>query len=326
MLRPLACLALALLLLASAAPPAPAEATTTHPRVVLLELHTAAWCPGCAVADAAVERLQREQGDALAVVAYHPGFWVGDGAPDPRRDDWSSNDPFGTPDVDAYQRNATDELVFPTVVVNGVDVREGPATVERDGRSGVDATMAIYREMVAAQRGDSPVALSLAPPEMDNATVNLTATVTTTPGAANLTLRLVLFESSVWWWGWNGDGTPASSTNDVRLHHFTARALTPAAAVAGNGSFTHAVTLPRDARWNPAHLGAAAFVRDNDTGAVAQAAAQYPDAGGADDAPAAGALAATGGLVLAAVWQRRWSGGGARAALAAGRERRDRHG
>ncbi len=316
MLRPLACLALALLLLASAAPPAPAEATTTHPRVVLLELHTAVWCPGCAVAGAAVERLQREQGDALAVVAYHPGFWVGDGTPDPRRDDWSVDDPFGTPDVDAYQRNTTDELVFPTVMVNGADAREGPATVERDGRSGVDATTAIYREMVAAQRGDSPVALALAPPEVGNATVNLTATVTPPPGAANLTLRLVLFESSVWWWGWNGDGTPASSTNDVRLHHFTARALTPAIAVAGNGTSTHTVTLPRDARWNPTHLGAAAFVRDNDTDAVVQAAVQYPDeGGGADDAPAAGALTAAGGLVLAAVWRRRRSGGEADGAV-----------
>jgi len=319
MLRSPACLALALallLLLASAAPPVPAEAAATHPRVVLLELHTAVWCPGCAVADAAVERLHREHGDALAVVAYHPGFWVGDGAPDPRRDDWSVDDPLGTPEVDAYQRNATDELVFPTVVVNGVDARVGPATVERNGRTegDVDATAALYREMVAVQRGDSPVGLALAPVEVGNATVNLTATVTPPPGAANLTLRLVLFESSVWWWGWNGDGTPEGSTNGVRLHHFTARALTPPMAIAGNdtsSTTTHAVTLPRDARWDPAHLGAAAFVRDNATGAVVQAAAQYPDAGGGtDDAPPAGALAAAGGLVLAAVWRRRWSGGG----------------
>lgn len=92
---------------------------TTNGSVPLLELFTATWCPPCAPADHAVDRLLREDSAAraavnqslapqLAVLAYHP-------VPDP-----GAEDPFGIPAGMTRMERKYEAFWFPSMYVNGV--------------------------------------------------------------------------------------------------------------------------------------------------------------------------------------------------------------
>lgn len=123
------------------ADPAP---RTTSERVPLLEVFTATWCPPCAPADRALERLLDEMSPGLSkgaagndtnatdddridlsVLAFHP-------FPDPE-----GEDPYGIPEGHARMRTKYDAFWFPTVWIDG-HLEDGPTTRSVEVAAGME--------------------------------------------------------------------------------------------------------------------------------------------------------------------------------------------
>lgn len=138
------------------------EPRRTEDRVPLLEVFTATWCPPCAPADRALERIMDDMspglakgpgengstdGDRidLALLAYHP-------FPDPE-----GLDPFGIPEGHARMRAKYDAFWFPTVLVDG-HLEDGPTTRSIDVQAGIEEVHhQSYRGLIEQARAVPPV-------------------------------------------------------------------------------------------------------------------------------------------------------------------------
>jgi len=244
-------------------------------QVALLELFTAVWCPSCLKADMAVEQLYIDNGDDLAIIAYHTGNWTGGGSPDLLDGgNWSGDDPFGISRSNDRFRSYIPEKkdrVYPTVIING-----RPET-EPLGRLSIDSLAHRYQDHSRAGVGDQGYTLNGTIPSQDGTyfSFDLNARTPETSGR-RLALHVTLIEDGIYWWGWNGDGTPSGSTNDIPVHRFVARQILAPVNLA-DSQLELSYQVEPDPLWEPDRLGYVAYLQDRDTQEVVQAVAYYPD-------------------------------------------------
>ena len=277
--------------------------STGDQRIGLVELFTAVWCPPCRNADLGVEHLYNELDGELAILTYHTGEWTGPGDPDPSDSRyWSNDDPFGlnasTERFSSYLPREGDRN-YPTLVINGDMSQYIQGSAESPTR-----TAETYREQPKAKPETSQYTLTGISPASEGANRSWWLAVEgPQPTGRNLSLWVALTQDNLFWWGWNGDGTPGGSTNDIVVHRFVTRHLfEPVSFNSTNLNLSY--ELPLGEGWELEDMGYVAFLQDDATGEVVQSLAYYPHPPlppSEKETPGPGLVGAVLGLTLALV-------------------------
>ncbi len=231
------------------------EASAPRTQPVLVELFTSQGCSSCPPADSLLERLAAspEYRDRIIPLALHVDYWD--------RLGWT--DPLGRADFADRQRAyakrlSPTKLYTPELVVNGAGECIGDD--ESAARELIDGALAV----------ESPgrVTLTRLPAKHDSLRVRVEAETHAAPGDT-LDVLVAIYES-----GLVTAITEGENAGKTLSDAFAVRTLVPAftlpAAAPRRGSAVLAV--PLGPAWNPARLGAAAFIQDRKTLAITGAA------------------------------------------------------
>ncbi len=250
------------------------EAAVNRPKVQLLELFTAVWCPPCKNADLAVEELYRAHGDDLAIIAYHPGRWTDTGPPNnTSKSYWTDNDPFGitgSKERLALYEPIEDNRGYPTVVING----NADTQIISSDSSSVKRTAEVYQQQLDKEASKADYTMWGGEPTITNSTFRFNLTVTSEANlSGDVRLHAVVIEDNLYWYGWDGMGL---GSNGIDLHRFVARWIMEPMPLA-NVTAGHEFEVPLEPWWDADELGYVLFLQDNDTNEVFQATAHYPN-------------------------------------------------
>lgn len=250
------------------------EAAAGHKKIHLVELITAVWCAPCKNADLGMEEVYRANGNDIAIIAYHPGYWTDAGTPNSTQVQfWTNKDPFGT--NGSLERLALYEPVvanrgYPTVVING---NAGTQITGSDGSS-VKKTADIYQEQLDLEATTTAYQMTGSEPIITAASIRFNLTVSTIVNStADVQVHVVVIEDNLYWYGWDGLG---QGSNGVDLHRFVARDIMEPLPLA-DLSAGHEFEVALDPWWDLDQLGYVMFLQDNDTNEVLQAAVHYPN-------------------------------------------------
>ena len=226
--------------------PTTIDAGQGYQRTVLVELFTSEFCTNCPKADSAAERLAAEMGDTLCLVEFHTKYFL-------------------PGDTDTLGLTSADELTtayqapgLPFFSCDGLDTANGANTV--------DIAYQVYRQKADLRKQIfSPLKLSLNA-QLDQNVITYTLKIDSDASlsqGSNLGLVLVVVEDSV-----NAYG---------KVFRYVARLLTP--SIKGDSldiqpasSMSRSGAIARNAGWLPWRLSLIAYVRNNDTREVLQAA------------------------------------------------------
>ena len=252
--------------------PLAVDAGQGYRRTMLVEVFTSENCSNCPKADAAAERIAAEMGDSLCLIELHP------------RTAFSLGDSIGLAAADtlvaAYERDISGSL--PLMVCDGISKILGTAV-------DIEGTRQDYRGVVDVRKTrSSPLHIAVTA-QADQNSLRYAVTISSGPSlsaSADLGLVLVVVEDSV------------NAYN--KLFRCVARAvspgtrgerigLPPSSSATRNGQIT---TVPGWLSWR---LSLVAYVRDNATGEVLQAAKARVVAATAPPAAPALAQPANGG-------------------------------
>jgi hypothetical protein len=232
-----------------------AHCTATSPShtVALVELYTSEGCSSCPPADRWLSGLRDEGFGAgqIAPLALHVDYWNYLG--------WS--DPFSQPQFSARQReiaqrNRQRVVYTPQVVLQGEDFRAWSS------RRFAQAVQAINQRPARAVLG---LSLSLGD---DAATLALKGAVTDAGARSTAQVFLALHENQL------STQVPAGENAGRTLRHdHVVRVWFGPFQVGGDGRIDLTRSVQLDRRWQPARLGATAFVQDAASGDVLQAIA-----------------------------------------------------
>lgn len=237
------------------------ETTVVEDKVPLLEMFTASWCPPCAPADRAIERLMAEKSPGLragafanqshdeiqlALLSYHPFPDVG------------GEDPFGIPEGHNRLSEKHDVFWFPSAYVDGV-LEDAPQTRETAVDVGLEETLYnSYRNLISSAEGNDPPftlsvqteQISTEPPEWEvHVRVEATRGITTP-----LFMQGTLWEDHVHFPGSSG----------VENHRMVVRAMAPQAlapdGLAAGEIWEETLRLTAPPAVDPAKAGAAVII------------------------------------------------------------------
>ncbi len=198
--------------------------TVVEEKIPILEMFTATWCPPCAPADRAIERLMAEKSPGLraggngsddaidlALLSYHPFPDVG------------GEDPFGIPEGHNRLSEKHDVFWFPSAYVDGV-LEDAPQTRDLAVDVGMEETLYnSYRNLISSAEGnDPPFILSIEteqigfePPEWG---VHVRV-------EAKRAIETPLFMQGALW----EDHVQFAGSNEIEDHRMVVRAMAPQA-------------------------------------------------------------------------------------------------
>lgn len=221
-----------------------------YPRTVLVELFTSEFCTNCPTADLAAERLAAEMGDSLCLIEMHPKNFL------------SLGDSLGIYAADTLAGQYESGLSVTGLPFFSCDGLENILGTTGDE----EATYQSYRQRADIRKSiKSPIKLNLTA-QLDQDAIIYSARITADGSLSqtgDLGLVLMVVEDSV-----NAYG---------KVFRYVARSLTPntqgdqlnilpASTVSRSGS------ISKNSGWLPWRLSLVAYVRNNDTREIIQAA------------------------------------------------------
>lgn len=207
------------------------EPTIQSSKAVLAEMYTATWCPPCAYADDAFDRLTDEYpASKFTLLEYHP-------YPD-------DEDPFGTTETSNRMSKYYGANIFPTVKFNGIFDESG----------GYNGIYDKYKSRLESELQKESKIEIIVGGEISDGSGTLNSIIKTEYDLSkiDLTARLMVYEDHIYFEG----------SNDVTDHRFVVRDVLEEKKITLNkNSIQIDRTLSIPDNWNTSRMGVVVFVQ-----------------------------------------------------------------